>query len=150
MIDKSMSQVDKKIKVVAAFPISVGRWLDSEQHAVKAFMHLKVRPIRFMEAIFNPSDFVGPKQQLYGKILVEAHERDKGCKSILKAGFSGLPPKTIEMSKIETTSIHWQLLEGKWFKVPYGTKPILFWLYAGSTCDRCLIAICTFMLGVES
>jgi len=105
--------------------------------------------MHFMEAIFNPKDFVEPNQQLYGKILAEVHEAIGNHTSSLMAGFTHGDAETREATQIVTSSITWQLLESNWFKIKYHDKPVLFWLYAGSNGGKCMIAFCTFMLGVE-
>jgi len=149
MIEHCMSEPKKKIRVVATFPVNLGEWKDSIHNILKKDRYKHLYPMHFMEAIFNPKDFVEPNQQLYGKILAEVHEAIGNHTSSLMAGFTHGDAEKREATQIVTSSLTWQLLESNWFKIKYHDKPVLFWLYAGSNGGKCMIAFCTFMLGVE-
>jgi len=135
----------KRMKVVATFPVNVGRWL-SDGNAVHWAKDREWKALHFMEVIVNPSLFPQP---LYGKIQVEIYPVNRNQPAQVRGATQTNRQESdatpIQGSEIRSESSRWQLLESKWFPFPYHNEPVMFWLET----KNCNVAMFTLLLGVE-
>lgn len=133
------------MKVVATFPVNLGRWL-SDNSCVHWAKNREWKALHFMEVLVNPSLFPQP---LYGKIQAEICPMDKSkpadVRGAIQTNMQDANATPISGSEITSLKGRWQLLESKWFPVPYFQETVMFWLET----KNCNIAMFTLLLGVE-